>query len=888
MIFQHSYVYMELNKRYALAIFAILIFFSLSFPAYGQGIRGTVKSDHGEVLPFATIYFPQLNLGASTNENGAFEINLPQGKHEIHVQYIGYEKIKKQIEIGEGWLEQDFLLPEQTVLLNELEIKSDEEDPAYTIMRKAIAKRKFHLLQYDAYEATVYMKGTGILEKAPFFLKNKIEEEGGVKLNEAYTLESVSEIKFTQPNTVEERVISIHTTGDDQGAPSPSLFINESFYQDKVVNVISPLAGSAFVYYRFQYQGSFMEGDIEVNKIKVTPRSRGEQVFEGYIYIIEDLWAIHSLDLKTSVMGFQVKLKINYAEVAPKVWLPVTHRLNFSGKAFGFAGKYHFLASLSDYEVDLNEDLLVETEIIDAKVDEVPADIPEIKAKTKEKEEVVAILENEDQMTRKQFRKMINQYEKETLKARKEPEVIRNMSYSIDSLATKRDSAYWAKIRPVPLTPKEIKGYRRDDSLAQVRVAKITGKDSANVIKKGGFKLADILLGGNYNFSPRTSFRLKPTLLHTYFNTVEGLNVNVSGTLKYAFDSLRKSFSFTPVLRYGFSSEDFYATGRMAYRNEHKEGFSEVALEGGSFVSQFSDDSPIHPHINTLSTLLFRKNYMKIYEKQYAKVDYSYKPSDWLRITSSLEWGQRKALFNNNDYSFFYKDRTFTPNQPINYTLADTGFPQHEALVFNVQLRYWPVKSYTVYNGEKNPLLDRSPELIFTYQKGIAHVLGSDVDYDRIELGVDHQFVFGVSGKLEFELRGGTFLNADNMYFMDYKHFEGNRTILSSLKPAGAFRLLDYYLFSTKSSYFSGHTHYQFRKFLFTQLPEIRFSGIRENIFFNYLKTEDSPHYYEVGYSLDRIFRLLRIEVAASFLDHEYQEVGLRIGIATVLNFGED
>src|SRR5690606_39338543 len=86
-----------------------------------------------------------------------------------------------------------------------LQIRSRNEDPAYTIMRKAIAKRKYHLLQYDAYEVKVYMKGTGELNKAPFFLKKRIEKEGGIKLNEAYTTEAVTEVKFRQPNTIEER-----------------------------------------------------------------------------------------------------------------------------------------------------------------------------------------------------------------------------------------------------------------------------------------------------------------------------------------------------------------------------------------------------------------------------------------------------------------------------------------------------------------------------------------------------------------------------------------------------------------------------------------------------------------------------------------------------------
>ena len=68
----------------------------------------------------------------------------------------------------------------------------------------------------------------------------------------------------------------------------------------------------------------------------------------------------------------------------------------------------------------------------------------------------------------------------------------------------------------------------------------------------------------------------------------------------------------------------------------------------------------------------------------------------------------------------------------------------------------------------------------------------------------------------------------------------------------------------------------------------MRLTGIKENIFFNYLKTSSSPHYYELGYSLDNVFRILRLEAAASFENGQYQEFGFRIGIATILKINTD
>ncbi len=857
-----------------------------------QGIRGTVKDASGAALPYASIYIVELRDGASTNMQGNYEIKLDPGAYTLKVQYLGYQSQQLQVTINHDWLEKDFVLEEQVQVLRQVEIKSKRrEDPALTIMRKAIAKRKYHLLQYDSYQVKVYIKGTGQMTSVPFFVKKKLKDEG-LELDRAYTSESVSMINFTQPDKVEEKVISIRSSGENSGA-SPGPYINQSFYNDKVASVISPLSGAAFAYYKFRLEGSFFDGDIEINKIRVIPRSKGDNVFDGYLYIIDDLWAIHSLDLKTSIQGFQVSVKQNYAEVAPKVWMPVTHRFKFWGKYLGFAGEFHYLASCSEYNVQLNEDLVAETEIIDEKIETVPVEVKAVKT-SNDKDDIVDILAQEDKMTKKQFRKMINQYEKESLKAQKEPQVVSERKHSIDSLAYKRDPDYWNNVRPVPLTDKEIIGYQRDDSLAQVETAKLTGKDTANVIKKKRFNPAAIFLGGNFNLSPRTSFRLDPTIAQIYYNTVEGFNINASGKLTHEWDSLKKKVEVIPVVRYGLASENFYAKTRIAY-SFSKESKSRAGignhfyLEGGKFVAQFNEEEPIHPHINTISSLFFRSNFMKIYEKTYGKFGYRYKPSLGFSLNSSLEWALRNELADQTSYSFYQgESRTFTTNRPQNLELADTGFPEHKAMIFKTEVSYRPGITYRIYNGRKIPQLDKSPELLLMYRKGIKGAFGSSVDFDQVQLGINHGFAIGVSGRLEFELRAGSFLNRNKLYFMDYQHFDGNRTILSSIRPAGAFRLLDYYQYSTRGSYFSGHTHYQFRKFLITQLPMLRFSGLKENIFVNYLKTGYSPHYYELGYTIDNILRVFRLEIAASFEDGRFKEVAPRIGIATIFRFDTD
>ena len=54
--------------------------------------------------------------------------------------------------------------------MQEVEVRAGKEDPAYTIIRKAIAKSKFHRLQVQHYSARVYVKGAGRVKDVPFLL----------------------------------------------------------------------------------------------------------------------------------------------------------------------------------------------------------------------------------------------------------------------------------------------------------------------------------------------------------------------------------------------------------------------------------------------------------------------------------------------------------------------------------------------------------------------------------------------------------------------------------------------------------------------------------------------------------------------------------------------
>ncbi|QDH77763.1 carboxypeptidase-like regulatory domain-containing protein [Echinicola soli] len=856
----------------------------------GQGIRGKVLTEDGEPVAYASVFVRNLNDGIPTNQNGAFEYALAPGHYDIIVRHLGYETQQRTVEVKDGWVQLDVALASQTYAMEEVEVKGGAEDPALTVMRKAIAKAKYHRLQVAEYTMKVYIKGTGELTDAPFFLKKKLKEEG-ISLNEAYTSESVSEITFKQPNELSEKVISIRSSGEsNQTDPAP--YIGASFYQDKINDVVSPLSRYAFSYYRFKHEGTFFENGVLVNKVQVTPRSRGEQVFEGHIYIIEDLWAIHSLRLKTSIMGFDVGVTQQYAPVDEGVWMPLTHVYTFGGSFFGFKGHYKYLASTRDYQISLNPDLVAETEILDENVEDIPEEVEIFERKTPAQEQIT----DASKMSRKDFRKMINQYEKEQEKQRKNADVAVVRNHKVDSMAHERSIAYWDSIRPVKLTEKETRGYHRDDSLAIVEEAKKSEVDSIAKKAKKSFNPLDVLGGGTYHFGGGRSAGFDANFTKLSFNTVEGFKFGFGGDYQVIrMDSASKrtsTWKISPEVRYGFSSKQWYGT--LDFQKSWKQDRARFlyGLTAGKYIYQFNGENPINELVNAAYSLLLRQNYMKLYNQQFVRFYMDHRPKDAFSYNLSLTYADRGMLTNQSNYSFYKKTgRDYSSNEPENIETDEAAFQSNESLLLNAEFNWRPGLKYYVRNDKKYPLGNTAPVVSLRYHKGIANVgLGEgSADFDQLELGVKHSFEFGVSGELDFNVRAGSFLNADQVYFMDYEHFGGNRTIFSNMGTVSNYRFMDYYKFSTKGDYISGIIHYQFRKFLLTQLPMLRFSGLRENVFFNYLKTVNSPHYWEVGYSLDNLFRIFRVEVGAGFENGEYSRGGVRLGIATFINvdFGE-
>lgn len=504
-----------------------------------SGVRGSILDEAGNPLAYTTIFVQETGSGAVSNQQGAYEVRLTPGKYTLIFQFLGYQTEERRVQVDTAWVTLNIRMKIQPIELNMAGINLNGEDPAYTVMRKAIAKAAFHRQQVDSYKTQVYVKGSGRILKAPIVARRALKKSG-IDSTMAFTLESVSQIEYKRPNTFKEKVISIRSQGIDNST-SPMPFIQSSFYEPKVQDAISPLSPNAFGFYRFKLESFFLDRGYGVNKIKVTPRNPGENVFEGYLYIVEDYWSIYSLALSTFQQGIRFQINQVYAPIEKQAWLPVSYKFLVDGNILGFVFEYNYLATSGKYTVQLNPELADSFQVIDDKLAKALAlDIPVQKPEKASLASVEKRLSTGDEVTPKELRKILKEYETQEKKTTDEPEVVLNKSITIDSQAYAQDSTYWERIRPIPLSELEVKGYRFRDSIVVKEAEeerKKAAEDSLSISGSpmrsdtGAFTLLSLLTGKSYTFGKIHRIAHDDLLTRFFFNPVDGFNLNAN--IKY-------------------------------------------------------------------------------------------------------------------------------------------------------------------------------------------------------------------------------------------------------------------------------------------------------------------------------------------------------------------
>ncbi len=808
-------------------------FLCISFKVSSQ-IQGIITDSKKEPLSSVNIYLENTFSGTTSNEKGLYELPISKkGKYNIIFQYIGYKTFKTTITIESFPYELNVLLNEENIQLNEVVIGS-KENPANRIIRNAIEKRVENSSKITQFTSDFYSKGIYRIKNAPKkILGQKLGDLGGgldsTRSGVIYLSETFSKITFKQPDHFKEQIIASKVSGNNSGFSfNQASEVNFDFYKNTVElgsQLISPIANYAFNYYNYKLIGTFYEGTLLINKIKVTPKRKNDNAFNGTIYISEDDWAIYALDL--SVLGTQMNqpvldslnLKHNYSYTEKeKTWALRSQQIYFKFGMIGIHIDGQFNTSYSNYNFS-------------------PA------------------------LKKKEFTNEISTFTEN---------------------ANKKDSIFWESNRPMLLTAEERKDYKIKDS---IQLLKKSEKYLDSIDQKNNkFKLGSLLFGYSYKNSHKNSNLSFSSLLSDInFNTVQGWN---SG-LKISYTKRNKEkesfFSTSTNFNYGLSDEKLRATASAQYLfNSISKPF--LKISGGKKITQFNENEPISPTINSIATLYFEDNFAKFYDKTFAEIIYSEELFNGFKLQSSLSYENRSPLVNTTNYVALNKDKIYTSNDPLNETNYNIpSFEEHHIYKFKSEATINFGQKYISFPNRKiNTSNSNFPTVVLGYSQNFA---ASENDYNFSEFNTQIHQNFNISnkGSFSYNIKAGTFFNADSISFIDYNHFNGNQThVFKNSNQINSFKLMPYYNFSTNKSYAEFHGEHNFNGYLLNKIPLLNKLGLEFIIGAKSLLTTDKKPYSEFSIGLNKIgigkLRILRLDYVKSINNGDSQN-GLVLGL---------
>ncbi len=831
----------------------LILFLLVGSPVLAAKISGTIRDENGNILPYASILVKGTSKGTTANNEGRYFLELEPGTYTIISQYVGYGRQEKEVNLGEGSLTLNFQLFPQQLSLQTVIVRPGGEDPAYEIIRQAIKKRKEYEAPLDSFTCEAYIKTlvkTRHLPKKVFGKKIEASDRRDMGVDSAgrgiiYLSENLTKIAFKKPGKIKLEVLSGRQSGSNGFGFSFPTFIN--FYNNNVTilasrlnprGFVSPIAESAMNFYKYKFLGSFWEDGREINKIEVIPRRKYEPLFSGTINIVDGEWRIHSLDLmlkKESQLEILDTLIIRQFQVPinKKVWETKDQVVYFTFNLLGIDAVGNFLNVYNKY-------------------DPAPS-----------------------------FRK----------------KYFNNVVVRFDTTANKKTNAYWDSLRPVQLEPEELSNYRVKDSIYLYNKDSVLSRRNRDSLlkKQGHVKAMQILYSGFHrsDYAPVNplEYSFEPLLSNLEYNTVEGLSMTLAGTMQKKFTRSGDQLSFSPHIRYGFANTSLNAWASL---NLNKRSFTfddnggnasrqNWSLSGGKRISQFNNSNPISETLNGLYTLLFRENYMKIYENYFTELAYSNRLDNGLRVRANLLYEDRMPLDNSSDYSLFGSSRSkvFTPNYPVEK--LSTQFSRHQALLTGLEIQYRPGLRYIEFPHNKFPIGSKYPTLSLTYQHGWKSLLGSDVDFDKWSFSLWDEVNFKLKGKLNYRFSIGGFFNTASVYIQDYQHFNGNQLIFAS-QFMNSFQLAPYYANSTTAGFYAtGHLEHHFNGLITNKIPLFRRLNWNLVAGSNAFYVNQQNNYVEVFGGLENILKVLRVDFIASYLNGHTGQTGVRIGLGGLL-----
>ncbi|MBB3056777.1 DUF5686 family protein [Mucilaginibacter gotjawali] len=782
----------------------LVVIFSLKVSAQSAGLSGIISDDKGNHITFVSVWVDSIHKGTFTNEEGAYRLNLDPGIYTVDFRSPGFLPLVKTINIERSPVTLDIQL--SRVAGTNLSVDNADAIISQVIARQNIPGKP------AAYSGTLYSRELQRLTAVPKkLIKNIVAYQMHMSPDRKGIInfsESLASFKIPSKNYDGSQITAGIITKNSRDIFNfnkvPELHID--FYQNNLYlngfnehAFISPLSARAIKYYRYKLIAQFTDHSYLIDKISVSPMRKDEHLFSGTIYIVDKEWLLYAAELRLSLDAH-----IDFIDSVSihQQYVPVADG-NWLTQAMQFNYYGNFLGfKYSGLLLHVYQD---------------------IHPDTLKKESDVA-----------KFYYPVKDYRK--------------------------DNRFWEQNRPLILTHGEEKLYTMGKPAAGFQPN--TALTDSLQRENNRFRLLPYLLWGytisNYNNSTSISI---PSPFNTFFyNTVEGWGADFKVKYTHIYER-QKNLSIIPNIRYGFADHQFNANvlANYVYNSFRK---ANVYMRAGTDFLDLNNTGSLSLFLNSLSTLYFGNNYLKLYQSRFVMAGTSGEIANGVLLNGEFEYANRNSLFNTTTHTFNRDSVAITSNNPIDPNSKTPLFPHYRALTLRGSVTFTFNQQYAITPEGKFILAPKYPILRLNYRKGIP-AFGSVADYDMVSADVFmNGLKMGIYGYSAFLFSAGKFLNTRNLYYPDYYHFHGGQSFFYDAS-SGGFHFLNYYTYSTDKAFFEAHAEHNFTGILFSRVPLIKKLHLEEIIGGSYLAQGTLPAYQEVYVGVKRT--LIRLDYGLAF-----------------------
>lgn len=322
--------------RNLLFLFTFLLFSEASAQFIVQG--KVTDAETGDPIPFASVLLKGTTLGMNTDFEGNYSLSAKSLPDSIVVSYIGYLTQSKPLS-NQAEQTLNFQLRPSDFQLEAFVFEAGE-NPAFEIIRKAVAKKKeFDKRSLTAYETKNYTKiEIDIDHVAEEFAQRRsvrkvtavldsikqLTNDEGEKILPIFFSETLSKFYYRNNPELRKEIVEKSrvtgvgiTDGSTTSQITGSVFQEYNFYKNWLSilekDFVSPIADGWKAFYDYDLMDSVLVGQDSCYMLQVYPRREQDLAFSGTIWINKETYALKQVDLtipKETNLNFVERIKI--------------------------------------------------------------------------------------------------------------------------------------------------------------------------------------------------------------------------------------------------------------------------------------------------------------------------------------------------------------------------------------------------------------------------------------------------------------------------------------------------------------------------------------------------------------------------------------------------